>query len=125
MLNKKQYIIEFGASIILYTAAIFFSISFLRSNPDTPWGVWISLLPVLPALLATLAVIRALIKLDELQQKIQLMSFASSFAIVGLSTFTYGFLENVGYPHIPYLWVFPFMIATWGLATPVIASIYK
>jgi ABC-type Na+ efflux pump permease subunit len=125
MLNKKQYATEFGSSIILYTAAILFSISFLSSNPDTPWRVWVSLLPVLPALLATIAVIRALRKLDELQQKIQLMSFASSFAIVGLSTFTYGFLENVGFPHIPYVWVFPFMIATWGLATPVVARIYK
>jgi ABC-type Na+ efflux pump permease subunit len=125
MLNKKQYVTEFGASIILYTAAIFFSISFLNSNPDTSLRVWVSLLPVLPALLATIAVIRALRKLDELQQKIQLMSFASSFAIVGLSTFTYGFLENVGFPHIPYIWVFPFMIATWGLATPVVARIYK
>lgn len=125
MFNKKQYAIEFGASMILYTVAIFFSISFLSSNPGTPWGVWVSLLPVLPALLATIAVIRALRKIDELQQKIQLMSFACSFAIVGLSTFTYGFLENVGYPHIPYLWVFPFMIATWGLATPVVARMYK
>lgn len=125
MLNKKQYAIEFGGSIVLYTAAILFSVSFLNSNPDTPWGIWVSLIPVLPALLATIAVIRALRTLDELQRKIQLMSFASSFAIVGLSTFTYGFLENVGFPHIPYLWVFPFMIATWGLTTPVVARAYK
>lgn len=125
MLNKKQYIMEFGASMILYAVAIFFSISFLASNSESSWGVWISLLPVLPAILATIAVIRALKKLDELQQKIQLMSFASSFAIVGISTFTYGFLENVGFPPIPYLWVFPFMIITWGLATPIVAKSYK
>jgi ABC-type Na+ efflux pump permease subunit len=125
MLNKKQYAIEFGGSMILYTAAIFFSISFLNSNPNSPWAIWVSLLPVLPALLATVAVIRALRKIDELQQKIQLMSFAWSFAIVGLSTFTYRFLENVGFPHIPYLWIFPFMIVTWGLATPVVARAYN
>jgi len=125
MLNSKQYIIEFGSSVILYTLAIIFSISFLASNPETPWGVWVSVLPVFPAILSTIAIIRALRKLDELQQKIQLMSFAISFAIVGLSTFTYGFLENIGFPHIPYVWVFPFMIASWGLATPVVSIIYK
>ena len=125
MLNTKQYLIEFGLSMVLYSVAIFFSISFLVNNPDTPWSVWISLLPIIPAMLATIAVIRALNRLDELQKRIQMMSFAISFAIVGLSTFTYGFLENVGFPHIPYVWVFPFMIATWGIATPFVASVYK
>lgn len=125
MLNTKQYIVEFGLSMILYALAIFLSISFLVSNPDSPWRVGISLLPILPATLATLAVLRALKRLDELQQRIQLMSFATSFAIVGLATFTYGFLENVGFPHIPYVWVFPFMIATWGFSTPIVARAYK
>ncbi|WKD49273.1 hypothetical protein [Microbulbifer spongiae] len=125
MLNTKQYLIEFGLSMVLYIIAIFFSISFLVNNPHTPWKVWISLLPILPAILATIAVIRALKRLDELQQRIQMMSFAISFAIVGLITFSYGFLENAGYPHIPYVWIFPFMIATWGISTPIVASVYK
>ena len=125
MLNTKKYFIEFGLSMVLYTIAIFFSISFLANNPDTPWRIWISVLPVLPAILATIAFIRALNKLDELQQKIQLTSFAISFAAVGLATFTYGFLENVGFPHIPYVWVFPFMIATWGTTIFIVARVYK
>lgn len=125
MLHTRQYFIEFGSSMALYIVVLFFSISHLSANPDSPWTVWVSLLPVLPAGAATVALIRALRKLDELQQQIQLMSFAISFAIVGLATFTYGFLENVGFPHIPYVWVFPFMIATWGLTTPAVALAYR
>lgn len=125
MFNKKQYLVEFGLSIVLYIAVIFLSISFLVANPDSPWRAWISILPMLPAVLATIAVIRALKRMDELQQRIQLMSFAISFAVVGLTTFTYGFLENVGFPHIPYVWVFPYMIATWGFSLPVVARLYK
>jgi len=125
MLNSKQYYLEFGTSMILYAAAVVLSISILTSNPETPWAILISLLPMLPAIFATAAVIRALKKLDELQQRIQLTSFAVSFAVVGLTTFSYGFLENVGFPHIPYLWVFPFMVCTWGIATPIVARTYK
>ncbi len=125
MLNTKQYLLEFGSSMALYTAAIFFSFSFLAANPNSPWQIWISILPILPAIIATVAVIRAQVKLDELQQKVQLLSFAISFVIVGLTTFTYGFLENVGFPKIPFVWIFPFMIATWGIATPVIARLYQ
>lgn len=125
MLNTKQYLIEFGISIILYTIAIFYSISFLSSNPDTPSKIWISLLPVIPAIMVVIAVVRGLTRLDELQQHIQIKSLAISFAVVGLTTFSYGFLENVGYPHIPYIWIFPFMIAIWGVATLIVASTYK
>lgn len=125
MFNRKKYLIEFGSSIFLYTGAIFLSISLLAANPNAPWRIWVSILPIVPAILATIAVVRALKRMDELQQRVQLMSFAISFAIVGLTTFTYGFLENVGFPHIPYVWIFPFMIATWGLATPVVARAYS
>lgn len=125
MLTTKRYFVEFGFSMVLYVLAIAFSVSFLVSNPQSSWRVWVSLLPVLPAVLATVAVIRALKQLDELQQRIQMMSFAISFAVVGLTTFTYGFLENVGFPHLPYVWVFPFMIATWGLTTPIVAKVYR
>lgn len=125
MLNTKQYIVEFGLAMILYTAAVFFSVFFVVLNPDSQWRVWAAVLPIVPAILATIAVLRRLKQLDELQQRIQLMSFAISFAIVGLSTFTYGFLENVGFPHIPYVWIFPFMIATWGISTHIVAREYR
>lgn len=124
MLNTKQYFIEFGSSIALYCIALFFSISFISSHPDSNINIWVSLLPIIPAILSTIAVIRAIRRLDELQQRIQLMSFAVSFAVVGLTTFTYGFLENAGLPSLPFVWIFPFMIATWGIATPIIAKTY-
>ncbi|MEM7692131.1 MAG: hypothetical protein AAF991_11745 [Pseudomonadota bacterium] len=125
MLNKKQYAIEFGSSMVLYSLSIFASVGFLIKHPDSPWKVWISVTPMIPAILATIAVLRALRQLDEMQRSIQMNSFAISFLIVGLVTFTYGFLENVGFPHIPFLWIFPFMIATWGICTPFVAKSYK
>jgi len=125
MLNTKQYIIEFGLAMLLYSVAIFSSVFFLVSKPDSPWVVLVALIPIVPAILAIVAVLRRLKQLDELQQRIQFMSFAISFAVVGLATFTYGFLENVGFPHIPYVWVFPFMIATWGISTHIVAREYK
>ncbi len=125
MLNKKKYLIEFGTSIGIYSAAIFFSISFIRSHPDSPLNTWIALLPVLPTAFAICAVIRALKSLDELQQRLQGMSLMISFTLVGFGSFSYGLLENVGFPSIPTLWIFPLMIATWGLVTPMIARGYR
>lgn len=125
MLNTKEYYKEFGISMLLYVTAIFFSVYYLKSNPDSSIKVLITLLPVIPAIMCAIAVIRALKKLDELQQKIQILSLSVSFMIVGLATFSYGFLENIGYPHIPYVWIFPFMIATWGISTRLISRQYS
>ncbi len=125
MLNTKEYYKEFGFSMLLYLIAIFFSVYYLKSNPDSSIKVLVTLLPVIPAILCALAVIRALQKLDELQLKIQILSLSISFMIVGLATFTYGFLENIGYPHIPYVWIFPFMIATWGISSKIISRQYN
>lgn len=125
MLNTKQYLIEFGISMALYAVAVIFSVSFLVKYPDSSWRIGIALLPILPSIMTTIAVIRALKRLDELQLKVQMTSLTISFAVVGLATFTYGFLENAGFPPIPYVWILPFMIATWGIATPIVGRAYQ
>lgn len=125
MLNSKQYKIEFGLSMLVYTVAVFFSVYFLNTYPQSSWVIFVAVLPVVPAIFSTMAVIRALAQLDELQQKIQLLSFAISFAVIGLATFSYGFLQNAGFPAIPYIWIFPAMIATWGIATPLVARRFQ
>lgn len=116
---------EFGVSIALYTVMLMISLTLLLSFSDSPWQYAIAVLPIIPAIMVTVAVLRGLKQLDEMQKHIQLMSFAISFVIVGLTTFTYGFLENTGLPHIPYVWIFPFMIVSWGLTTPLVSRLYQ
>lgn len=125
MLNKKRYLIEFGSSMLMYSLMLFASIWFIESYPDSEHRVWVALLPVLPAILAVIAVIRGLKQLDELQIRVQLTSFAVSFALVGLSTFTYGFLQNIGFPPLSFILIFPYMIAVWGITTPIVMRLYR
>jgi len=42
------------------------------------------------------------------------ISFATGVVI--LLTFAYGLLENMGFPQISYLWIFPTTITLWVLA---------
>ena len=57
--------------------------------------------------------------MDELHRHIQLEAFSLSFAVTSIVTFSYGFLENVGFPSINMIFVFPFMILVWGLGTAI------
>ena len=54
-------------------------------------------------------------RMDELQRRIQFEGLALAFGATSLLTFSYGFLENVGFPQVSWVFIAPLMIALWGL----------
>ena len=123
---QKRYVKEFGVSMGLYTVLLAGSIIVL-SNFEIPKSaqIVIALIPVAPAAFAVIAVLRALRDSDELQQKIQFQAVAFSGILTGLLTFSYGFLENIGFPHLPTLYVFPLMLMLWGIGVGIFAWKYR
>ncbi|MBC8162119.1 MAG: hypothetical protein H7Z42_12980 [Roseiflexaceae bacterium] len=111
----KTYTREFAIAMVLYCIAVVVVVLTLPALGDSPLRFVLALLPVLPGLLGVWAFMRFLARMDELQQRIQLSALAFSFAVSGLLTFAYGFLEIAGAPRIPAIWVFPIMIMLWGL----------
>jgi hypothetical protein len=85
----------------------------------------VALLPVIPAIFALVAYLRFLSRMDELGRRIQLEALAFSSGVTGFVTFTYGFLEeNAGFSHLSYIWVFPLMIAMWGIGGAIASRRY-
>ena len=123
---QKRYFKEFGISMGFYVVLLIASISVI-SNVELPKAVQvvIALIPVIPTIFVVIAVMRALRDSDELQQRIQLQAVTFSAIVTGLITFSYGFLENIGFPHFPSLFIFPLMIALWGLGAGIFARKYK
>ena len=64
------------------------------------------------------AIVRMMRTLDEMHLRIQFEALGFAFAASALLTFSYGFLENVGFPHISWICVWPVMGLMWmiGLA---------
>lgn len=123
---QKRYFKEFGISMGLYVVLLITSIMVLTNFklPKTAQIV-IALIPVIPTIFVVIAVMRALRDSDELQQKIQLQAVTFSAIVTGLITFSYGFLENVGFPHFPTLFVLPLVIALWGIGAGIFTGKYK
>jgi len=63
--------------------------------------------------------------MDELGRRIQLEALAFGFGTAGFVTFAYGFLESAGFPQLSYVWVFPTMIALWGIGGAVASYRYR
>ena len=109
----RTYFKEFGGAIVAYTAVLIASVILINSNPEAMWRYPVALLPMIPAIFVLVAVTRQLGRLDELQRRIQFEALAFAFGGTALLTFGYGFLENVGFPHISWFAVWPIMAIFW------------
>mgnify|MGYP001052901713 FL=1 len=112
---RYRYLVELGAGMVAYGVVLMISIRLISHGAiENPvWKTVISLAPMLPALFVAVSVLRQLRRIDELQRKIQSEAFSLAFAGTALITFSYGFLENVGYPKLSMFAVWPLMSVLW------------
>jgi hypothetical protein len=117
--------IEIGLALLAYMMLLVGSVTLLRANPQASWRYVVSLVPVLPAALVVVLFVRRLALTDELQKRIQ--TEASGFALAGtaLLTFTYGFLEGVGMPHLNWTFIFPLIAVLWAVGTAIFTIRYR
>ena len=118
------YVREFGLAMAAYVVVLLASVSLLE-RVDQPVKTLVALVPLVPAGFALMAYLRFLTRMDELGRRIQLEALAFGFGAAGMLTFAYGFLENAGFPRISYTWVFPLMIALWGIGGAVATRRYR
>jgi len=112
----RRYIKEFMTAMTAYVIALIASVMVLN-NIELPQiaRVVVVLLPIIPVIFVIIAILRALSNSDELIQRIQLQAVVFSAITTGLITFTYGFLENIGFPPFPTIWILPMMFFLWGI----------
>lgn len=90
-------------------------------------GGYIIVLPVLPMGPVMRATVRHMLR-QEMQQRIELQAVAVTCAVVGILTFSVGFLQNVKLlPSPPWLmlWVLPVMIGSYGVARALVTRRYR
>jgi hypothetical protein len=120
----RTYTRELGLAMAAYVIVVLVSIR-LVGGLDQPIKTLVALTPLIPATLALFAYLRFLGRMDELGRRIQLEALAFGFGAAGMLTFAYGFLENAGFPQLSYIWVFPLMIALWGVGGAIASYRYR
>lgn len=122
----KLYVKEFSLAMGAYVIVLIGSIALINVSPNSAWWrIPLALAPVVPALFALGTYMRFFSRIDELQRRIQSEALAFGFASAGILTFSYGFLENVGFPRLSWIFVFPLMIAMWGIGAAIAARRYQ
>jgi hypothetical protein len=118
-MKSKRYVIELTSTLVVYGLILVGSITLLTHvDVARPWRDRIALSPMLPALAMPWIILRELRRMDELQRRIQLEALGFSFAGTAILTFSYGFLEGLGYPRLSMFTVWPILAVLWviGLA---------
>jgi hypothetical protein len=129
-MNQKQVMSRYGKELafasIAYAALLVASIVTLqRFELSKALQVIITLLPAIPTAFVIIAIMRMLVSSDELQQRIQLFAVSFSAALTGFITFSYGFLENVGFPKFSTFLIFPMLVAFWGISLGYFSRKYQ
>ena len=125
MPSNRRYGWELGGSLAAYIVLLVISILTLQHGmPPGPWRTAIAIMPMLPAVGICWAVSGNLRRIDEMQRLVQLEALALSFMGTAFITFTYGFLENAGFPRMSMFVVWPLMGALWIIARVACARRY-
>lgn len=126
---QRRYLREFLPAMLGYVFVLPISIILLlRVDLPTGWKVVVALLPVLPMAFVVRAMLRHMLRQDELQQRIELQAVAIACAVIGLASFSLGFLQNVRVlpsPTWAMLWVLPLMIGVYGMVRLLLARRYR
>ena len=113
-MKSKQYTKELTAALVVYGLLLAGSIQLLTHvDVARPWRDVIALSPMIPAAAMAWVILRELRRMDELQRRIQLEALGVSFAGTAILTFSYGFLEGLGYPRLSMFTVWPLLAVLW------------
>jgi hypothetical protein len=121
----RRYLAEFGTAMTAYVIVLLGTAWVLNAFPEGSWRYPVAVLPVLPVVGVLWAVQRSVARMDELQRRVQLEGTAFACVGTGVLTFTYGFLEGVGLPHLNWTWVLPLLFALWGLGVALAGRRYR
>ncbi|GHO59767.1 hypothetical protein [Ktedonobacter robiniae] len=123
---RNTYLKILWLPLAVYIIVLIISAVLINISPTSAWWrIPLALIPVVPAAFAMFAYMRFIRRMDELQRHIQLEGLAFGFASVGLLTFSYGFLENIGFPHVSWIYIFPLMLVLWCIGSALAARRYR
>lgn len=127
-LNKPAHIytVRMIITFIAYTVLLVGANLLDRHADLAQWQrIAISLLPVLPAIAMIFVILSFVRTMDEVWQRIITEAALISAGIVGIGTFTLGFMEGImPLPDDILIWIWPAMIAIHGIATQFVKMRY-
>lgn len=111
----RRYNAELFGALILYGIVLTITIYVGEPMKKGLEKTLILITPMGPFLLMIWVIVRLLRRVDEYVRLTILENVSIAAAVTAATTFTYGFMENAGYPQLSMFVVWPVMGAAWIL----------
>lgn len=121
---KRQYKVRFWIAMAVYLITIW-PISDAVSRTAGAWKIVLALTPLVPIVAVFIFCIQMMQGIDELERQIHTEALAIAAGVTALVSVTYGFLEIAKLPHPSAWFTYGLVMATWGIATPIVSRKYK
>lgn len=109
----RTYLRELFGSIAIYAGLLVPSLYYGQDLSQGPLRTAVLVSPMAGFTLVIWAIARHVGRIDEYQRSVTLQTFSIAAALTAGATFTYGFLENAGYPRLSMFWVWGVMGCAW------------
>ena len=113
--KNAKYFRELGGALMLYLLVLVLALTVGKDMQPGVAQTALFVSPMIPFMLAVWAIVRQIRRSDEFIRKTTLEHIAIAAAVTAGWTFTYGFLENAGFPRLSMFTVWPVMGAAWGV----------
>jgi len=120
-----RYNVEIFAATGIYAALSVLCVVLAPSVRSQVERVALAVAPMLGIALILAAIVRWISRADEFHKQRQFRSIALAAAITAVWTWSYGYFEVVGFPRLSMFWVWPVMVAAWGIANLTMAIVEK
>ena len=117
----RRFVKELLPVLIGAVVVVGLKLALPRSIPTWPIHAMLALIMAY-AIVISVAAIR---RLDELEQRIQLIAIAVSFTLTGILVTTADILEKDGFPRIGGSWLWLIMAAIWFVSALVLRRRYR
>ena len=125
-MTDRRRAIAFGAALAAYAGLLILSIALLSGDQVTDgMRVVVVLLPMPAAIAIVLVALMTFLAGDELQQRTQLIGFALSFLGTLVLSFSWGFLEGIGFERLSGFVVFAVLVALYVVGSMVAQRRYQ
>ena len=121
----RAYFVELMTALLVYTVLLFAAIRYGRPMSDGWLRTLVLVTPMIGFGLMIWAITRHMARVDEYVRQNLLVNTALAAAITAGLTFSYGFLENAGYPRLTMFVVWPVLAMSWGVVGAVRAALRR
>ena len=111
----RRYFIEFNIAMLTFAAVVVGRKFILHDVSDPIARALIKASPVVPIILTAWAVFRFYHRMDEYHKRQLLEALSFSAAVTAVVSASWGFLEDIGFPHLELFDAMMVMMLCWGV----------